>query len=45
MIETDRADYSRAELDHDLVVAITNHGCVIVRCGRYEILQVFSHDW
>jgi len=25
MIEADRADYNRAKLDHDLIVAITSH--------------------
>ena len=27
MIEADRADYSRAKLDHALIVSITTSGC------------------
>ena len=28
MIEADRADYNRAKLDHDLIVAITTGTCI-----------------
>jgi len=31
MIEADRADYNRAKLDHDLIVAITTSGTGVVR--------------
>jgi len=32
MIEADRADYNRAKLDHDLIVAITRGRGVRHRC-------------
>ena len=40
MIEADRADYNRAKLDHDLIVAITNVNrtalCCAVPCGTVD---------
>jgi len=39
MIEADRADYNRAKLDHDLIVAITSEDrrTVRERCDKYEM--------
>jgi len=38
MIEADRADYNRAKLDHDLIVAITIYRC---NNGKLRAIGIF----
>ena len=40
MIEADRADYNRAKLDHDLIVAITTPPSYPAREGHGRFVQL-----
>jgi len=42
MIEADRADHSRAKLDHDLIVSITNRGSEKLKYFYHMIALVFT---